>query len=244
MPRRLRSAYKPRSIRKLEKKARNRFILSVIIIIIFFYALVSWGLPLIIGGLSEISKTARPAIVQKITEDPAIAPPVLNIPFEATSSPELIITGYSSPNTRVEIYLDDEIKTTTSVKEDGSFITDPITLLLGTNNIYGKAISDSKKSLPSKTIKLNFSNEKPTLDLSEPQDGTQVKGGDKKIHVSGKTDPSNSVTVNGATLIVNNQGNFSTDISLNDGDNTITIITQNQVGNTSKLERKITYVPQ
>jgi hypothetical protein len=233
--------YKPRSLRKQEQKSIRKFIYTVIFGIFILFFLITWGLPNLIGSLTIFRKATSPATQAVVVEDTAIAPPVLNIPYEATNTANIRVNGYSSPGTKVELYLDDELKNTTEVGDDGSFTTDEITLSLGTNNIYGKTLDQDKKSLPSKNIKVLFNNEKPTLDIISPSDNQQVKGGDKKVVVSGKTDPENNVTVNGSTVIVNNDGAFSTTVSLNDGDNTINITSTNMFGNSTKTERKVNY---
>ena len=239
----VRNYYKPRSIRNLEKKSRRNFIISVIFVLLFIYFLINWGLPGLIGGLSIFNKTKTDQ-QKSIAEDVTLAPPVLNIPFEATNSSTLVINGYAASNAKVEIYLDDQYKETVDTSPDGNFKAEPVTLSLGTNNIFGKTIDENgKSSLPSKTIKINYSNEKPKLEVSEPEEDKQLKGGDKKVKVSGKTDPENNVTVNGVTIIVNSDGNFSTDQNINDGDNQITIFTTNSFGNSTQTQRKVTYTP-
>ncbi len=239
--------YKPRSIKKFEDRTRKRLVFSIIFTIALMGFLVVWGIPWIIGGLSVINK--HQSTPNQISEDAAIAPPVLDIPFDATNSSTIRITGYSAPNTKVEIYLDDDLKTTVSTNDDGSFATDDIMLSLGINRIYGKTVStdtanNPKKSLSSKTIHLVYSNEKPTLDITSPSDNQQIIGGDKKVLVSGKTDTTNSLSVNGSTVIVNGDGNFSTYVSIGDGDTVITIIATNAVGSITKVERKVTYTSQ
>lgn len=253
--RRYRSSYTPRSVRRIRKQSNKQLVVAIVfgvIIIIFF---ISWGLPSLIGGLSVFNKL-KPATLKQISiEDSAIAPPVLNIPYEATNSATIKIAGYASPNSKVEIYVDGEVKSITSANDDGKFESDDIALGIGTNNISGKTVieesgGEPKRSLYSKNIRLVYSNEKPKLDLSEPNDNTEIKGGDeqssssnKKVRVSGRTDSENSVVVNGITVIVDREGNFTTTVLLNDGDNTLTIISANSVGNSTKIERKVIYTP-
>lgn len=216
-----------------------------------FYFLVSWGLPAFINGLSVFNKFKPSTTTEKIAvEDAAIAPPILNIPFESTSSAMLVVSGYAVAGSKVEIYLDDQLQNVNQTKEDGSFSSDPIELVQGTNNIYGKTVLDEssnestpKKSLPSKNIKVYYSSEKPKLEIFEPEDNKTIQGGDKKVKVSGKTDPENTITINGNTVIVNFEGKFSSEVSLNDGENNILVIVYNRVGNSTKIERKITYTP-
>ncbi|HLC88336.1 MAG TPA: hypothetical protein VJG66_04770 [Patescibacteria group bacterium] len=240
-----RSTFKPRSLRHSESKAKKKLILNLVIVVVLIYVFFNWGLPFLVGNLSFLNKYKSVKPVEEVKIDEAIAPPVLYVPFEATNSASLAINGYATPLSRVEIYLDDELKSQTTTDSEGKFTTDQISLNLGNNNIHALTINDKdKKSLPSKTIKLYYSNEKPTLEVSEPADGAEIKGGDKKVKVSGKTDPNNSVTVNGSTVIVNSEGNFQTQININDGDNVITIVSSTNFGTTNKLERRVKYTPQ
>lgn len=240
-----RSSFKPRSLRHSESKAKKKLIFNLVIIVVLIYVFFNWGLPFLVGNLGFLNKykTVKPA--EKVKIDEAIAPPVLYVPFEATNSASLAISGYATPLSKVEIYIDDELKSQTTTDSEGKFTADPISLNLGSNNLYALTINDKdKKSLPSKTIKLFYSNEKPTLEVSQPADGMEITSGDKKVVVSGKTDPNNSVTVNGATVIVNSEGNFQTTININDGDNVITVISSTNFGTTNQTERRVKYTPQ
>jgi hypothetical protein len=238
------TAYRPRSLRHSESKAKKRLIYTIVGILVATYVFFNWGLPFIIGHLSFLNKRGKPVDAETLKIDEAIAPPVLYIPYEATNSASLPISGYAAPLSRVEVYIDDEIKSQTSTDSEGKFTTSPIALNLGTNNISAVTINDSdKKSLPSKNIKLYFSSEKPSLEISEPSDGAEIKG-DKKVKVAGKTDENNSVTVNGSTVVVDAAGNFQTIVPLNDGDNTITIISSNSFGNSNQMQRTVKFVSQ
>lgn len=237
--------YTPRSLRRLERKSKRNLFLSIGLIVFFLYLIIAWGLPALIGGLSVFNKFKPSSPKPSAIEDSAIAPPVLNIPYEATNSASIRISGYATPQAKVEIYLDDELKTVAETDENGNFTSDNVELALGNNNISSKTVlnssGDIKKSLASKSIRLIYSNEKPKLDLSSPSDNQQIKGGDKKITVSGTTDPSNNLTINGSTIILNQDGGFSKDIQINDGDNTITVVATDSIGNSTKIERKVNY---
>jgi hypothetical protein len=243
--RRYRPTIKPRSLRHSESKAKKRLLINLAVIVTLIYVFFNWGLPFIIGSLSFLNKTKPTSVAEEAKIDEAIAPPVLYIPFEATNSASIAISGYATPLSKVEVYIDEELKAQTTTDSEGKFTTSPLALNLGSNNIYALTINDSdKKSLPSKNIKVYYNNEKPQLEVNEPADGTEIKGGDKKVKVAGKTDPNNSVTVNGATVIVNSEGAFQTTLNLNDGDNTITVTASTNFGTTNQLERKVKYVPQ
>lgn len=240
-----RTSYKPRSIRKSESRAQRKLIFNLVLVVVLVFVFFNWGLPFIVGSLSFLNKNKPSQAVTETKIDEAIAPPVLFIPFESTNSASLPISGYATPLTKVELYVDDELKSLLQTDSEGKFAAESISLNLGTNNIYAVTVNDAdKKSLPSKTIKLYYSNEKPLLEVTQPADGTEIKGGDKKIILTGKTDPNNTITVNGSTVIVNSEGNFQTSIGINEGDNIITINSSNSFGNINQIQRTVKYVPQ
>lgn len=241
---RYRQTFKPRSLRHSESRAKRKLIFNLVAIIVVLYIFFTWGLPFIIGHLSFLNKNKKVIPAEELKIDEAITPPVLYIPFEATNSAQLPIAGYSTPLSRVEVYIDDELKAQVSTDSEGKFQTSPISLNLGTNNINSVTVNDKdKKSLPSKNIRLYFNNEKPELTISEPNDGFEVKGGDKKVKVAGKTQANNSITVNGSTVILDSEGNFQTTISINEGDNTITVVASDTFGNTNQSEKRVKYTP-
>lgn len=250
-----------RSTRKLIRKSKRNFIISLILIIVFLYLALSWILPNFIGAIGSIKELIHPTVKQVNSDNQAttLAPPVLNIPYEATNTAQINIPGYANADSKVKLFLDDREIQAVDVSPDGSFIFKNITLNLGTNNIYSKTIdnqneqssSTSKESLPSKTIKLIFDNEKPPLSINEPDDNKQVssseskviQGGDKKIKVSGKTEPGVKIFVNGTQIIVNKDGDFSTDQPISEGDNIIDIKAIDTASNTTEAQRRVTYNP-
>lgn len=235
-----------RSAKRLASKSRRNFLFTLIIIAILVYSTITWILPFLINGLGFIKNIIQP--LQKpqssLSENAALAPPVLNIPYEATNTGQIDIRGYGNPNSKINLYVDDEKKQTVSVESDGSFKLEKISLNLGTNNIYAKTLDEeNRESLPSKLLKIIFDNEKPNLTVNEPEDGKKIQGGDKKIKISGKVDPGIKVFVNENQIIVDKDGNFTTDSALNDGNIILTIKAVDPASNFTEVQRTVTYNP-
>lgn len=229
--------------KKLERKERKKFFLTIFLGGVFVYALFTWFLPALIGSLSFLNQyKPLPKKEAPISESIVLAPPVLNIPFEATNTASISIKGYANPSSKVDIYIDEEYKTTAETSEDGSFTSEQINLNFGTNSIYGQTKDEKgNKSLTSKPIVIVYDNEKPTLELTEPNDN-EVVTGNKRVNVSGKTDSGNNwVSVNGARLIINSEGNFSHIVDLQDGENEIVVIAKDLAGNTTQITRRVIY---
>ena len=205
-----------------------------------------WGLPLLINSISSVKNYVTPVKkpTLEVSKNSSLAPPVLNIPYEATNTAEINIRGYGTPNSKVAIYLEDEKKDTTEVSSDGVFEIKGISLSFGTNNIYGSSVDENDlESLPSKTLKIIYDNEKPKLNISEPEDDKKIQGGDKKIKISGTTEVGTHVYINNNQIVVNSDSNFNQEFSLNDGDNIFDIKAIDEASNTTEVSRKVVFQP-
>lgn len=235
-----------RSAKRLAQNSRRNFFITLVLIGILIYATINWVLPYFIGGIGFIRDTVKPPKKTAVSksENSALAPPVFNIPYEATNSSEIDIRGFGTPGSKVKLYIDDESKQITDVSSDGSFTFKEIDLSIGINNIYGKTLDDQDKtSLSSKTIKLIYDNEKPPLDVSEPEDNKKIQGGDKRVKVSGVTDPETKVFINGSQIIVNSDGNFSTNFAIDEGDNILSVKAIDIANNSTEIQRRVNYTP-
>jgi hypothetical protein len=236
--------YRSRSTRRLANKSKNNLIATILISLALLFVTITWVLPNIINGVGFINHSIKPTTKQESVGDNATqAPPVLSIPFEATNQSPIDIKGYATPGVTVKIFLDDNLVSTVNAKDDGSFTANSVTLNFGTNNIYGKTVDNrGKESLPSKTIRLTYDNEKPDLNLSEPEDGKVVQG-QGTIKVAGTTEATARVTINNVQIVVKSDGNFSTDFPINDGDNNLNIKSIDMAGNVNEINRKVTKQP-
>lgn len=237
--------YNRRAIRRIAKRNKRNFIISFFLVLVFTYVALIWILPNFIKAIGSIKEFTSPPIKKVDLKDTtaSLAPPIFNIPYEATNTPQINIQGYATPESKVKLFLDDEEKQTTESSSDGSFNFQDIQLGLGVNNIYGKTIDDNgKMSLQSKTIRIIFDNEKPLLAVSEPEDGKSVSG-ERKIKIAGKTEPKSQIYINGSQIIVDNEGNFSSDRTLSDGENIFAVKAVDSSSNFSEISRRIIFTP-
>lgn len=236
--------YRTRSTRRLAHQTKRRLLLTIIISLLLLYTTINWILPTIINSVGFLrgifgKSEKTPAIL----EDSTLAPPVLTIPYEATNTGKIDIQGFATPRSKVKIFVDEDLKAEVEVESGGNFAAKNIELNLGTNSIYGKTVDEkSKESLLSKTIKLIYDNEKPSLEVSQPEDGKTYQG-ERRIKVLGKTEKEAQVFVNESQVIVNAEGNFSTEYSLNNGENIITIKAKDQASNITESLRRVTFTP-
>lgn len=233
-----------RSAKKLARKSKQNFFITLFLITLLSYATIKWLLPGLVNSVGFVKNkvASQPKPVGSKIENSTLAPPILNIPFEATRTAQINIRGYGTANSKVAIFLDDEKKDTIEVSADGDFELQNVSLSLGINNIYGKSIDEkNQESLPSKTFQIIYDNEKPKLDISEPEDGKKIQGGDKKIKISGTTEIGVKIFINDNQVIVDKDGKFSSEQPLNEGDNNFNIKAIDAASNTTEISKKITY---
>lgn len=239
----MKNRYTARSVRRASSRNKKNFYFTLILIFVLIYATIFWVLPNLIGGIGLLNNSLHPSEkVKQPSEDLSLAPPVLNIPFEATNSSLLTIQGYSTGK-KVKIFIDDEVEDIVDVSSDGTFQASNINLKLGGNNIYGKTLDENdKESLSSKTIKVEYDNDKPKLEVTEPNENKSIQG-ERRLKITGKTDPEAIILINGGRAIVNSDGNFSSEQNLNDGENIFKIKSMDEAGNSTEIERRINFTP-
>lgn len=239
------SRYQYRKFRKLQNNNKQNFFITIIIIISLLYIALFWILPNLIGGVGFIKNLITPAKkIVNSSEQATLAPPVLNIPYEATNTAQININGYASPGSKVKLFLDDDKKQTVDVSGDGSFNIQDVTLSPGQNNIYGKTVDEKGlESLPSKTLSVIYDNEKPNLNINEPEDNKVINGGDRKVKISGKTEIGANIFINGAQVVVDLNGNFQSIQDINEGNNDFDVKAVDKALNETEISRKVIYHP-
>ncbi|MCL4389890.1 MAG: hypothetical protein M1484_01505 [Patescibacteria group bacterium] len=152
----------------------------------------------------------------------------------ATSSAQITISGVADPKATVEVSQNGNILGSTVTDDSGQFSYD-VTLNHGDNVFTAIAVTDSGiKSLASDSYKVSYLTAKPNLTVTSPKDGDKVT--DSPITLSGSTDPGDSVTVNGFVALVKDDGSFSYNLTLNDGDNKVKVIASDPAGNQTTQE--------
>lgn len=81
----------------------------------------------------------------------------------------------------------------------------------------------------------------PELVINAPEH--KLISSQKRIDVVGQTDPDATVTVNGVGVLVRSDGKFFDQVTLEDGVNTITVVSTSRLGKTSTDVREVGYQP-
>lgn len=226
---------------KEEQEITKKTIFLGVITLLIFISLLVFGLPLLIK-LSIILGEAR---VQKAkqTQEKVIPPPQprLILPFEATNSAQINISGLSEKGISVELLKNDVSLNKVQANENGEFEFGNIDLDKGGNRFTAVAISqDGVSSEPSKSIDIVLDTEPPAITMINPsEDKLSVDYAD--FDVVGKTDVGASVMVNGRVAMIDDQGKFKIKLQLSAGKNNVDIVASDLAGNQTKKTIEISY---
>ena len=236
-------AERSRLSRKIERQSKKNLILSLFGIIVILFLLFKIGIPALvnfvvfISGLKGNQETISPNKTNEF-----ISPPTLNSTFNATNSARISLSGVAQENQTIKLYVNDEVSGDTQTKKDGLFSFDNVKLSKGENIVKTKAfLKDNKESEFSKALTVFFKDGLPKLEINNPSDNQNFSKDENNIKVSGKTDPNVNVTVNGYIAIVDEKGNFSYQLPLENGENKIKIMAVDEAGNKTEAERKVNY---
>ncbi len=87
------------------------------------------------------------------------------------------------------------------------------------------------------TLEFTVDTTPPSITLIQPEEGTWTNRAD--LTVSGSLNESGTVTINGQTMTVAADLTFQTILTLQEGENSLTIVANDQVGNTAAISRQV-----
>lgn len=232
---------------RLQQKYRRRTVISLALSVILAVSLtvgLIFYLPEIILAIASINSKIFPnsqsanADTNKDSTAPII--PILDPLAEATSNPQITITGTTEIGSRVHLYLNGSQISSTSANKEGIFRFEKIKLNLDKNEFYAKAedfagnISD-----PSISYTVILETEGPSLSVNG-----EVNNKDGTALISGTTDVDAVITISNRRAIVNRDGSFTLELKLTESENKIQVTATNPAGNNTEQELVLNYSPE
>ena len=226
----------------LEGKKQIVYLLFGILIII---GLLLKFAPVIIDGIGSVvlSVSKDEESVKKRESLVLLTAPLIKSEFNATDSARISIDGLSSTdNGTIEVYVNGKVATKKDLT-DKKFEIENLKLTDGENIIKAKHILNGKESNFSEDLAIIKTGDIVTIENLSPGNGQEFKKGDERIEISGKTDPLNTITVNGSRAIVDQNGNFSYIFQLKDGENEIRVVATSPTGKKNEEIITLKYTP-
>jgi flagellar hook assembly protein FlgD len=112
-------------------------------------------------------------------------------------------------------------------------------LLQEGDNIIRVVATDPVGNTATEEVVVHVRTQGPTITLANVPDGLIVDA--PTLRVSGKVEPGSVLSVNGGSIPTDNQGTFSTVVTLQEGNNLLTLTATDRAGNTTTLQRVVVY---
>ena len=227
-----------------EKRTRKQFTIVIVSIVGIILVITTIGIPLMVGASVFLGNLKSQQPLMGSSDKTPPFPPILSPVSTATNSASLKIEGYGEPESTLKIFVNEQEVKNILIGVDGNFSFNDISLISGKNEIYGISRDASgNESSSSDHLIVTYKKNAPKLEINEPSEGTTFGKNQQEITIRGLTDPRNDVRINDRFVSVKDDGSFTYNLRLNDGENTLTIIARDAAGNETKLERKVTYQP-
>ena len=227
--------------RKSEEQTTKKTFLLGLLTVVIFILIIAFGLPFLIKFsifLGDLKIKKEGNIVEKVL--PPLSPRIV-LPFDATNSAKINISGFAEAKVEVELIKNDVSFGKTKVSDVGDFTFSDIALDAGANSFTTIAVSEKGgTSESSKPLVVIYDNKTPEFTMINPAtDNVKVDVAD--FEVSGQSEKGVSVLVNNQVAMVDDTGLFKTKVQLNAGKNDIEIKVRDAAGNETKKNIVITY---
>jgi polyhydroxyalkanoate synthesis regulator phasin len=159
---------------------------------------------------------------------------LLNDVASPTSDATAYIRGWTDADATVTVDGDG-----VSVMPDGTFEAE-VALVEG-DNVFALEAMDSVGNMATAEVTIVLDTTAPVISIESPDDGATVT--EAAVTVSGTIDdPTAMVWVNGVSA-GDGAGGFSAVVSLTEGDNVVTVVAEDDLGNTASESITVTYEP-
>jgi hypothetical protein len=208
------------------------------ILVIFVFLII--GIPLLVNISAFLSTILSPKKTTVKKNERYLQQPQLEIPYEATNSAQISVSGFGPVSTNIELFVNNK-KVKTTEDKDGAFSFSDVSLVLGDNELYAVARDKTTdQEIKSGILTVTFDNKKPTLTLENLNDGQQFEL-NNQITIKGKMNEDGTVYLNDRFIMLNSDKTFSYDFELKDGDNEIKFKAVDKAGNFVEKKVKVNF---
>lgn len=224
-----------------KKRMTTNIFFGILILLGLVVFIFTFGIKLLLNTSVFVARLSDKSINQPLKKNGNLIfdVDIDNIPV-ATNSAKIIVGGSVVNLSQVEFYINGDLVKEVPLLESDNFIEEIGDLKSGENEVFVIAKEkDENLEKKSKSFTVLFKNEKPKLDIKEPQDN--LKTNIQEINVIGQTDKEIYIRVNDYPVVVDAQGSFQTFIKLKEGENKITVTAEDIAGNIEEKVLTITY---
>lgn len=224
-----------------DKKAKKRLFVAALGTVAFFAFFGLFGLKILVG-FSLFADKLRGGAPTPTPDQSVIAPPILDALPTATKSASITLKGSGLKGLTTIIYVNNEEAKKTVVGQNGNFSATIPFSKEGIHHISAKFIDEKQNASDlSNILSVFIKKTPPILELTSPEENATISGDDNRVTLTGRTEDDTTITVNGRIVVVKSDHTFSYLYPLNTGDNKLTVLATDIAGNTTSVERNVTY---
>jgi len=209
------------------KKKFFQSLIRLFILCIILYVSVLYLGPLLAGIISNLTNSGSNVEVKKTV----IAPSLQNPPT-ITNKDKISITGITSGNVSVELYINESSYGKLTSDNDGKFEFQDVQILKGKNNLY--LIAKNKEGIESpksKIYELDFDDQKPSIKQLNISNGQEIKNLNKNILIQGEISEPSNIEINGKKVFKVTDNKFEYLLGVEEGNVEIKIKITDKAGN-------------
>lgn len=230
--------------RHLRKKNSKKMMIFSFFGVILMVIFIRFGLRGIIDGVMFLnSGVSKDKIVTKTTNNKNeifLGSFRFDEPLNATNEAYLFVSGDVDQFDLLQIFINNSQVKEKIITNKSSFSERVGLLKEGNNKLFVVVKSkDSKHEKQSDTYIVEYIKEDATLEINSPKDKSTTSK--SEIEINGITNKNASVTLNNRPLVVDLQGNFTTNFKLNNGENKLQFSATDIAGNLTVKEITIIY---
>ena len=221
---------------KLAKKTVLMGTLTVLVVVL----LLIFGIPLLIQLSVFLGGLQKGEIVNFDGDEIPPFVPRLSLPFTATSTASIRISGLAEPGVKVFLSRDGQDAGEVLAGEDGEFIFRDVFLEEGQNLLSVIAEDETGNRSESSTgISVFLDKTAPKLDILKPE-GEGATTEEVDFRLEGSSERGVSVRVNERVAIVDGEGNWYFVLPLLEGKNEVEVKATDEAGNETSRKVEIT----
>jgi len=209
-------------------------IVGAMFIVVRFFAT---DIGLFFGLISTISRPKEKA------DTSAPPPPYFYNAPTITNKKELLLKGFSEPDSKVTIFANGPQVGSVNADGIGTFTFDNVVLIDGRNTVFAKAEDAyQNQSEKSQILEITYDTQKPKITITEPKDGAIVRNLNQRVVVKGSLDKKCEVKINDKLAVVSASNTFELLLGVTGGAIEIKVEATDEAGNISDETIKVTYV--
>lgn len=156
---------------------------------------------------------------------------------------EIKIEGFTTPQTKVKLYVNGPEQAETYSNEEGIFNFENVSLNNGRNTLFAKSFSNdnNSESEKSETQVIIYDEKKPRITILEPEDNQTIKNLNERVRIVGEINEEVEIRINDRLVVQKPDNSFDFLLGVKEGEVLVKVSATDKAGNEEIEEFKIYY---